>query len=77
VRHRSRTAIPAARLRVDPVACEGVGICAHVAPALVALDSWGYPVLPDAPLTRRQRRRAAAAVIGCPRRALFLSDANG
>lgn len=61
------------RLRIDPSVCDGVGICAHLAPDLVALDSWGYPVLALEPLTRRgDLRQARAAVAACPRHALFL-----
>ena len=61
-----------ARLGVDPVACEGVGMCAHLAPELVRLDSWGYPILTARELDGRDERRAGQAVTGCPRRALFL-----
>ncbi len=61
-----------ARLRVDPVACDGVGICAHLAPDVVRLDSWGYPILPTEPLTEQARRQAARAINGCPRSALFV-----
>jgi len=60
------------RLRVDPVACDGVGICAHIAADLLTGDSGGYPILPAEPLTRRELRAAKAAVAACPRRALFL-----
>jgi ferredoxin len=60
------------RLQVDIVACEGVGICAHLAADLVRLDSWGYPVVDPAPLSRSTGRQARAAVTGCPRRALFI-----
>jgi ferredoxin len=63
---------PAERLRIDPVACDGVGICAHLAPSIVSVDSWGYPILPKAALTRTDRRAAKRAVNGCPKRALFL-----
>lgn len=61
-----------ARLRVDPVACDGIGICAHLAPDVVTVDSWGYPILPRRPLTGREGQQAARAVAGCPRRAMFL-----
>lgn len=60
------------RLRVDPVACDGIGICAHLAAGLVTVDSWGFPIVPTGPLHRKDRRAAAAAVAACPRRALFL-----
>jgi len=61
----------AAALRVDPSRCDGVGICAHLAPDLVAVDSWGYPIVRAEPLAAGlERRRAEAAVAACPRRAL-------
>lgn len=60
------------RLRVDPVACEGIGMCAHLASRLIGLDSWGYPVVPQRPLSRPDLRGARAAVAGCPRQALTL-----
>lgn len=61
------------RLRVDIVACDGVGICAHLAPDVVRVDSWGFPILPAEPLSGTQERQARAAVTGCPRKALFLA----
>lgn len=69
-----------ARLRVDMVACDGVGQCALVAPELVELDRWGYPVVrrdPEGDGGRGRDDDAAArrAVRACPRRALWLADA--
>lgn len=61
----------AQRLRVDPVACEGVGMCARVADALVALDRWGYPIL-GAEVPPDELAAAQRAVRACPRRALWL-----
>jgi len=61
-----------ARLVVDPVRCEGVGICAYVANRLVDLDRWGYPIVPTWPLDPREQRAARAAAAACPRRALLL-----
>jgi len=62
-----------ARLRIDSVACDGVGMCAHLAPGIIALDMWGYPILPDDTLERRDLQAARGAVAGCPRKALFLA----
>lgn len=74
------------RLRVDMVACEGIGQCALVAPGLVELDRWGFPVLVDdrrpAGAARGGRVRsdrshdaaARRAVRACPRRALWLEE---
>ena len=60
-------------LRVDPSVCDGFGICAHLAPDQVAVDSWGYPIVRAEPLARgRETRQAEAAVAACPRKALFL-----
>jgi ferredoxin len=62
-------------LRIDPGLCDGVGICAHLAPDLITVDSWGYPILSIEPLsTGSARRQADAAVSACPRRALHISD---
>ena len=60
------------RLRVDPVACVGHGLCAELLPEWIRLDDWGYPILrpesvPD-DLTAHARRAADA----CPKLALLL-----
>jgi ferredoxin len=60
------------RLRVDPVACEGIGLCAHLAASIVELDRWGYPVIAGEALARPEIGDARSAVRGCPRRALWL-----
>ncbi|MGZ4614881.1 MAG: ferredoxin [Actinomycetes bacterium] len=64
------------RLVVDPVACQGIGMCAHLAPDLVRVDSWGYPTVAGDLLTSRAERQANKAVAGCPRRALLLAAAR-
>lgn len=62
-------------LRVDPVLCDGYGHCAELAPDLVTLDEWGYPII-DVSVVPAQRaealRSARLAVRGCPRHALRL-----
>jgi ferredoxin len=65
------------RLEVDPVACDGVGLCAHLAPAVIQLDRWGYPVLSVTALSRSQERQANRAIRGCPRRALAVVESTG
>jgi ferredoxin len=64
-----------ARVVVDPVACDGIGMCAHLAPDLVRVDTWGFPIIAGDPLTAREQRQARKAVAGCPRKALLLADA--
>ena len=60
------------RLRVDPVACDGFGHCAELAPELVSLDEWGYPIVSPKPFDKRYLKIAEMAVNQCPRRALLL-----
>ena len=69
---RRRAVAVRARLLVDPVACDGVGMCAHLAADVVRLDTWGYPIVPAEPLSEREERQAGKAVAGCPRKALRL-----
>lgn len=68
----SRAPVARMRLRVDPVACEGVGLCAQIAGPGVGLDRWGYPVLDGEPVADAAARQARRAVRACPRQALWL-----
>ena len=58
------------RLRVDPIACDGIGVCSQIS-AAISLDRWGYPVVEDA-VAASDQRTARRAVRACPRRALWL-----
>ena len=49
------TALPVT-LRLDPIACEGHGLCSELFPERITLDDWGYPSS-----TRRRSARARAA----------------
>ena len=62
----------AARLRVDPIACDGRGLCAEVLPELITLDDWGFPIILDKDVPPVLRREAAEAVRLCPLLALRL-----
>jgi ferredoxin len=62
-------------LRVDPVQCDGFGHCHELAPELVEIDEWGYPVIttePTALANEAAVRSARLAVRGCPRQALHI-----
>ena len=63
-----------AKLRINPIACDGVGMCSHVAPDLITVDKWGFPVLTAEPVDASTMRQARAAVAVCPVRALFLEQ---
>lgn len=61
------------RLAIDPAACDGLGMCAHLAPEVIDLDPWGYPVVPAEDLEGVCADQARRAIRGCPRRALYAS----
>ncbi|WP_163507149.1 ferredoxin [Fodinicola acaciae] len=59
-------------LAVDPIGCQGHGLCAELLPELIELDEWGYPILRPGPVPRHLRREARSAVHHCPSLALRL-----
>jgi len=65
---------PAVRLHIDAAACDGIGVCAHLAPNLIELDRWGYPILAARDLTETETASGLRAIRGCPRAALWLED---
>ncbi|MGB8197651.1 MAG: ferredoxin [Acidimicrobiales bacterium] len=67
-------------LRVDPILCDGFGHCHELAPELVQVDEWGYPIILEQPtaISELARLRSAKlAVRGCPRSALRIERLNG
>jgi ferredoxin len=65
--------VTGAVLRVDPIACDGHGLCAELFPERIALDEWGYPVVDPEPVGGKLERHARRAVAGCPAAALLLT----
>jgi ferredoxin len=65
-----------ARLVVDPIACDGRGLCAELLPGLITLDDWGFPVIAGGDLPASLRKEAAAVARLCPRLALRLERAG-
>ena len=62
------------RLEVDPIACDGHGLCAELLPERVTLDDWGYPIVDRAPLDPGLASGPARrAVNACPVLALRLA----
>lgn len=60
-------------LRVDPILCDGFGHCHELAPELVQMDEWGYPIIEGQPTSLDEYeilKSARLAVRGCPRQAL-------
>ena len=64
------------KLRVNPIACSGHGLCAELLPELITLDEWGYPVIADRPVPVRLSKEARRAVTDCPALALRLQAAQ-
>jgi ferredoxin len=58
------------RLRLDPIACDGRGLCAEVLPELITLDDWGFPMLRDQDVPLGLRPAAEEAIRLCPKLAL-------
>lgn len=62
----------AMRLRVDPIACDGHGLCAELFPERITLDDWGYPIVDPRPIPAELEPHARRAVDACPTLALAL-----
>ena len=57
-------------LRVNPIACDGRGICAELFPERIKLDDWGYPIVGPEPIPASLELHARRAVASCPTLAL-------
>jgi ferredoxin len=60
------------RLRVNPIACDGYGMCAELLPELITLDDWGYPIIADDGVPAHLVDHARQAARLCPTLALLL-----
>jgi ferredoxin len=60
------------RLRINPIACKGNGLCAELFPEMISLDEWGYPILDPRPVPEDLTGHARRAVSVCPVLALRL-----
>jgi ferredoxin len=58
---------------VDPIACDGHGLCAELLPEHIRLDDWGYPMVDGEPVPRELMTLARKAADACPTLALKLS----
>lgn len=70
---------PVARWRVnlvvDPIQCDGHGVCAELFPERVVMDHWGYPIIDEEEIPAGLTDHARRAVAACPRLALHLVEA--
>jgi len=60
------------RLVVDPIACDGAGVCAELFPEMLSLDPWGYPIIHGDEVADGLLEVARRATANCPRLALTL-----
>ena len=60
------------RLRVNPIACDGHGLCAELLPEVVSLDDWGYPMPVVAEIPTELEAHAQRAAQQCPTLAIIL-----
>jgi ferredoxin len=59
-------------LTVNPISCDGHGICAELLPEMIQLDDWGYPIIDPHPVPPHLEALARRAVAACPTLALRL-----
>lgn len=59
-------------IRVDPITCDGHGLCAELFPERISLDDWGYPVIASEPVPPALEPQARRAIRECPTCALSL-----
>ena len=60
------------KVRVDPITCDGHGVCAELFRERITLDDWGYPIIDPTPIDGRLVPHAKRAVEQCPVIALRL-----
>ena len=63
-------------IHVNPIRCEGRGLCAELVPERIKLDDWGYPIISPAPVTGTVAAHAKRAVNACPVLALRLEASS-
>jgi ferredoxin len=61
-------------LRVNPIKCTAHGMCVELLPEFLALDPWGYPIVPSEPVPDELLRLARRAVSDCPTLAILLDQ---
>jgi ferredoxin len=64
------------RLRVDPIACGGRGLCAEILPELITLDDWGFPIIRAGDVPDRWHEAARETIRICPKLALRLEGSH-
>lgn len=58
-------------IRVNPIVCDGHGLCAELFPERIRLDDWGFPIV-EGDVPGALEKHAKSAVAACPVQALRL-----
>lgn len=62
------------QLVVNPIACDGRGLCAELFPERVRMDPWGFPIVDPRPIPSHLEAHARRAIAACPTLALLLRE---
>jgi ferredoxin len=60
------------QITIDPIACDGRGVCAELLPESIDLDDWGYPIVRSKEVPPHLEAMARRARDLCPMLALHL-----
>jgi ferredoxin len=69
--------VSGARLRINPIACEGHALCAELLPELIRLDDWGFPIVEQPLIPRELAALARTARDACPTLAIVIEHTCG
>jgi ferredoxin len=59
-------------MRINPITCDGHGLCAELLPELLVLDDWGYPMPITVDVPPDLEKNASRAASACPTLAIIL-----
>ncbi len=62
------------KLRINPIACNGHGMCAELLPELIDLDDWGYPIIKTSEIPLNLLDMAKRAERICPTLAVMILE---
>ena len=65
------------RIQINPVTCDGHGLCAEMLPEVIGLDDWGYPIVVTREIPAHLEGIARRARDLCPTLALLLEKDRG
>ncbi|NNN20211.1 MAG: ferredoxin [Acidimicrobiaceae bacterium] len=60
-------------LSINPIACDGYGMCAELLPELIELDEWGFPIIKTKEIPASLIEHARRAERLCPTLAIIIN----